>query len=496
MAKIIGDYTGTTWKDFIVLPGLKKGRRAFTFDDVDLSVNIGGVGMGLPFYAAAMRSVVDDELALIAGRLRMMAVAPRGLTIERQRGIVKHVKNNAVRIGDIESEYKPVTALDDESLGSAIEKAKRTGYSNIPVVDRKANLRGIFRYNPSVHDSMDLCMPITKVMVRYGSRDSPRVRSNMGNRRIREYMKRHNLRMVPVVDDIGRLDRLVFLQESPAYMVGAAVSTARGWEKRLDALLEEGADMIFIDTSDAYKAFARRLIRKYKKMGSGMPPICAGNVVTPAGFDYLVDAGADVVKLGMGPGSICSTNEVLGVGAPPFWSLVEVAKRRDERAKNGYVPLIADGGVEDTADMAVALTHADAIMGGKTFGCFYESSGDRVDRDGRMHRKGDGLPEHEIVGLKIFGEGSREAHMTTGNMERYAAPGSNGIATYQGVSGVVKYKGRAKPGIESYARTLQEAIWHAGAENLAEYRKMATLLRMSERAKQTAAPHGIDILRN
>jgi IMP dehydrogenase len=500
MAKIIGDYTGTTWSDFVVLTEWKKGRKAFAFEDVDLSVDIAGVHLGLPFFAAAMRSVVDEELALAAGRLNMMAVAPRGLNIDRQRRIVEHVKKNAVDVGCIESEYKPTTAMNDEKLGSVIETARRSGYSNIPIIDRKAVLVGMLHYVPSKHDNMDLGMPITDVMEHYDvkSLHSRKVcSSDMGDEKIRIYMRKHGLRMVSVVDGVVRLERLVFLQETDGYKVGAAIDTHPGWEKRIEAVVEAGADMIFTDTSDAYKPFAADVIKRYKKMGRKMPPICGGNVITPGGFDYVVDAGADLVKLGMGPGSICTTNEVLGVGAPPFWSLVEVAKRRNALARHGvYIPLIADGGIEGPADMTVALTHADAIMGGKVFGCFKESAGDRIDREGRIHRKDDGMGDSDIVGIKLYGEGSREARETTGDLRRYATPGSNGVATYQGVSGVTKYRGRAKPGVEGYAGALREALWHAGAENLAEYRKMATLLRMSEMAKQTAAPHGIDILRN
>jgi IMP dehydrogenase len=261
--------------------------------------------------------------------------------------------------------------------------------------------------------------------------------------------------------------------------------------------------MIFIDTSDAHKPFSRDVIeeyaqiaRKYKAMGRGIPPICGGNIVTADAFDYLVKAGADAVKTGMGPGSICTTNSALGVGAPAFWSLVEVANKRNDYFKetNKYIPIIADGGLEGIDDIAVAMTYADAIMGGKLFGCFYESAGDRLGRDGKMYKKGD-IDETEIVAIRIYGEGSKEAMQTSGDLKRYVVPlPGQRVSTFQGISGLIKYMGRFKPGAEDYIRGLREALYHAGAHDLETYHKNAVLIRFSEEAKKTALPHGIEVI--
>ena len=500
MARIIGDYIGTTWDDFLVLPDWHGGR-AFTPEDVDISVDLGGVGLRMPFLPAAMRSITGEELGLEAGMLGAMGVAPRGLTIDRQVGIVRNVKKNAVKVGGIESEKDPTTISYDSRLGQAVEEARKTGHTHIPVVTKRQEFMGMFNYRPSKHDNMDPSMPLADAMVPYRSR-SGRLHacsSRMGNLRIKDYMKRHDLRFVPVVDGYGRLDRLVFMQTFEAYKIGAAIDTHSGWEGRAEAMINAGADMIFIDTSDGDKPFAWNLVRKYyKTFGDDAPPICGGNVVTPEAFHRMADAGARVVKIGMGPGSICTTNEVLGVGAPPFWSLVEVAKARDEYASRPggeYIPVIADGGIERTDNMNVAMTHADAIMGGKMFGCFFESEGDRVDIEHKMYSKHEHLPEDRTRWIKIFGEGSREARHTTGDMKRYSPPtAKNGVTTFQGVSGLVPYRGRFKPGVEGYADTLREALYHTGSRDLAAYRNDASLIRMSDRAKRTAAPHGIEVI--
>ncbi len=508
MARIIGDYIGTTWNDALVLPGAAIDEKKFNPEDVDISTNIGGVRLNTPFLTAAMRSVTGKELALAAGKQGMMGVAPRGLSAQREVEIVEHVKNNAVKLGEIESEYKPTTALDSENLGSVIEKARRTGHDNIPIVSRKSDFVGMFHYKPSEHDNMDFSTPITKMMRTYrkgggGRRSIEACSTRMGDKRIKNYLKDRELRFVPVVDGYGRLDRLVFLQQFEGYKVGAAIDTHKGWKKRAEKLVEAGADMIFIDTSDAHKPFSReviekyaRMVRKYKEMDREYPPICGGNVVTPDAFEYLAKAGADAVKLGMGPGSICSTNTTLGVGAPPLWSLIEVAKRRDAyfKEKGKYIALIADGGIEGTDNINVALTHADAIMGGNIFGCFLESEGDRRDRKGNVCKKGM-IAEGDIVAIRIYGEGSKEAMETSGNLDRYTTPlSAGGVTTFQGVSGWVPYKGRFKPGVEGYVRALREALYHAGTDNLEAYREHAVLIRLSERARQIANPHGIDII--
>ena len=500
MKQIIGGYVGTTWDDFLVLPGAPKDDEPFTPEDVDLSINLAGIDLRIPFLAAAMRSVTGRDLALAAGKSGMMAVAPRGLSVEKEVEIVRHVKENAVGVNQIESEYRPTKVLNTCSLGEALDVSRKMGHSNIPVVTDKAELVGVFQYKPSRHDLMDMNTPIEREMVRYknGNGDNQGLkvcRAGMSDDEIKAFMEENKLRFVPVIDGVGRVERLIFLQLKPGYRVGAAIDTHPGWEARAEELAAAGADMIFTDTSDAHKRFARDVISRYKNMFRNGPPICGGNVVTPDGFNYLVDAGADAIKIGMGPGSICTTNEVLGVGAPPFWSLVEVAKERDKLARAGkYVTVIADGGIEGTDNIAVALTYVDAIMGGRIFGCFLESEGDRVDRSGKIYPR-ERLQEENIVAIKIFGEGSAESRATTGDMGRYTAPTStHGVATYQGVSGTVQYRGRFKPGVENYANTIREAFYHTGSRTPAEYRKNASLIRLSERARRTAAPHGIHVI--
>ncbi|MAH43497.1 hypothetical protein CL614_07330 [archaeon] len=479
MSEIIGDYTGTSFDDFLVLPGLPKGNP----EDVNLHTDMCGIPLNAPFFTAAMRSVTGKELALAAGKAGIMAVAPRGLDVKRQVEIVDFVKSREVKCGDIESETKSITIDSDNTLGDALRITREHGHSHVPVLSDRSDFRGMFNYKPSVHDTMDPRTPITTIMNQFEDMEGNRLievcYEAASDSEIKDVLEKGGYRFVPVLDEIGRLSRLVFLQREEAYKVGGAIDTHEGWLKRSHELVDAGVNMVFIDTSDAHTPFTREVVEKFKQEFD--IPICAGNVVTPEAFEYLVDAGADVIKIGMGPGSICSTNQVLGIGSPPMHALIDIAKKRDEYATNGrYIPIIIDGGIRDTGNISVALTHADGLMGGKLFGGFEESAGRKIHVDGGK------------IEVEIFGEASRQSYETTGNMNRYTTD-ADSTATFQGVTGTIPYVGRFKPGVERLKRTLKEALYHAGCDSLKSYRDNARIVRLTQSAKGVAVPHDINV---
>lgn len=166
---------------------------------------------------------------------------------------------------------------------------------------------------------------------------------------------------------------------------------------------------------------------------------------------------------------------------------MEVARAKESYMdkNNRDVPVIVDGGMENTADVTVGLTHSTGFMGGSMFGCFEESAGKSISRDGKT------------VAKRLYGEASKEAFETSGNMDRYATPlDDDSVAPFQGVSGAVPYKGMFKPGVGVYKRTLREALYHAGCGSLSEYRNRAKLIRLSERAQKTKNPHGIQVIKD
>ena len=480
MALIKGEWEGTTFKDFLIQPG--KTTEEHHPEKVSTAVNLAGVILQKPYLPAAMRSVVGKKMALEASKNGMMPVAPRGLSIEREAEIVKWVKQHEVKPNEIESVFDPIFVLDDEALGSAIEKVHQYGHSHLPVKNKMAEFLGMFTYASVEHDRMDPATPIKELMEPYKDLQGKEVMdvcsASLTDDQIKEYMIKNGYRMIPIVDDIGRLKKLVFMQQDEAYKIGAAIDTHEGWEERVKALVEAGADMIFIDTSDGLSVYEGNVITKYKEMFPKGPPICAGNIVTPEGFRFLADKGADVIKVGMGPGSICTTNYVLGIGGPPFSSLKHVVEERDKYTKQTGkdIPIIVDGGISDTQDIAIALTHADAIMAGKLFAGFHESAGEVIMIKGEKYKS-------------YWGEGSKRAAEMSGEMKRYRRGSKNTL--YQGIDSLVPLKGWFKPGAEEYIKALRLALSHTGSKNLKEFRERAVLVRLSERARDVTKPHGV-----
>jgi len=497
--RIKGDYIGTTFKDFLIEPDHTS--LDCTPDEISTETDLAGVKIGRPFLPAAMQSVVRKEMGLKGSKDFLMPVAPRGLPVEQEVAIIEHVKQNEVKPGDIEIEKDPVHLLDNATLGEAIDTAHEHGHSNFPVKNRMAELVGMFTYRPTVHDLEDPMMPITQTMSPLkggqGNVILPVCRSSATQEEIKRYMREQKLRMVPILDEHDRLEALIFMQQEEAYKIGAAIDTRKGWQRRAEAVIIAGADMLFIDTADAHSDFAGNIVleyigklgdagavvTEYQRVFADGPPLCAGNIVTRKGARFLLEAGADVLKEGHGPGSICTTNAVLGVGASPFYSLVEVTEERDqyEKETERYVPVIADGGIEDTWDINVALTFADAIMGGRIFAGFHESAGELI--------KGPNGEKSKVY----FGEGSRWARMRAGNLDRYQVGEQQGHGLYQGVPGTVPFEGYLKPGVERYSEALREAMSHVGAHNLSEYRT-ATLVRLSEEARRLTSSHGIKVI--
>tara|TARA_B100002003_G_scaffold251415_1_gene294843 strand:- start:3317 stop:4297 length:981 start_codon:yes stop_codon:yes gene_type:complete len=277
-----------------------------------------------------------------------------------------------------------------------------------------------------------------------------------------------------VLDNQNRLVKLAFTKDIEKINVASAISTHKGWQDRVRTNVEAGTDLIVIDTADAYNYHAVDVIRKYKKMGIDVP-ICAGNVITYEGAMKLIKEGADIVKVGMSTGSICTTAKEKAVGRAPMAALIDVDKARQDyfEETKRYVPLIIDGGVSNSYSMAIALKKADAIMMGNYFNRFYESSGEKQD--------GKGEPttiEDKMEKVVTYGEGSERAH----NLPRY---GHTTQATFfpEGEEGTVKYEGRLKPYLKADILRIKAALVNAGCMNLKEFRENAVIEVISDYAR-------------
>jgi IMP dehydrogenase len=290
----------------------------------------------------------------------------------------------------------------------------------------------------------------------------------------RKMMEENGKKYLVVLDDMGRLVKLAFKRDEERVKVGSAIDTHDGWEERVKANISAGADLIVIDTSDAYNEFTAEVIRQYKNNGIKIP-LCAGNVVTKQGAIYLMEAGADIIKVGMSSGSICTTKREKAVGRAPMSAIMDVASARKffSEEKNKYIPIIMDGGIETAADMVVALSFADAVMMGGYFNKFFEAAAEKYDEHGKITTY-----ENKMRVVATWGEGSKRAR----NMRRYGQTKTTFFA--EGEEGRVPYGGRVKPTLDVDTQKIKAALSNAGCYNLKEFRDNVVLEIVSPTANQ------------
>ena len=271
---------------------------------------------------------------------------------------------------------------------------------------------------------------------------------------------------VVVLDNQHRLVKLAFKKDVERIKVASAISTHEGWKRRVEENVRAGVDLIVIDTSDGHSDFTYSLLQEYRNMDTRIP-ICAGNVVTYDGAYFLMEAGADIVKIGMSSGSICTTQREKAVGRGPMTALIEVDRARQHylSSTGKNVSLITDGGITSSADMIIALTIADALMMGYYFNRFYESAGEKFDRNGKIT-----YDEAEMTEVATWGEGSMRAR----NLDRY---GHITRRTFfeEGIEGTVPYIGRLKRILKRDLMKVKSALSNAGCINLDEFREKAVI---------------------
>ena len=277
-------------------------------------------------------------------------------------------------------------------------------------------------------------------------------------------------RATKALTQIMGMDVSFDIQMTKNIPVAAAVSTHRGWKKRVLSCVNVGVDMIVVDTSDAHNEFTAKVIEDFKGMETGLP-ICVGNVITYDGAKFLMEKGADVVKVGMSSGSICTTQREKATGRSPMTALLESSRAQEDYVKKTgtYVPLVIDGGVSSAGDMIIALTVADVVMMGGYFNHFYEAAGEKLDENMQLTNH-----EPEIRYIATWGEGSARAR----NLDRYGHVARKTFFT-EGEEGTVENWGRLKPKLKQDIRKIKAALSNAGCMNLGEFRKESIIELMS-----------------
>ncbi|MBC8500545.1 MAG: IMP dehydrogenase [Nanoarchaeota archaeon] len=475
---------GRTFGEFSLLPG-------YTGKDCDIhTVSLetklaDDLVLGIPFLSAAMTSVTGYEMALALGMEGGLGVLPVRMLVSEQVSIVERIKRH--EMGFVEN---PDTAYDTQTIEQVLGKMDKHGHSKIPVVDRNNVFKGMFTRRHYWDVGGHPQAPVTEIMMPFDSDEKLlcHKRSNINIKTARKLLEDSESDYLVVLDGQSRLVKMAFAKDMKPIRVASAINTHRGWRKRVEANIDAGVDLIVIDTSDAYGYFAEDVVvKKYKDMDTGVP-ICAGNLVTYDGALMLMNAGADIIKVGMSSGSICTTQREKAVGRAPMTALIDVDEARKRYYDNAgrYVPLIADGGISSAGDMIIALTVADAIMMGNYFNKFFEAAGDKLDEDGKVTRL-----ESKMRNVITYGEGSEEAR----NLERY---GHSDMMTFfpEGVSSTVDYAGFMKPSLKADALRIKAAMVNAGCMNLQELREESVIELMSEYSKRIVTEtHDIDTKR-
>jgi len=477
-----------------------------THQKVDLTTRLApGVVLRYPFIAAAMSCVSGYDMTLECAKNGIMAVVPRSFSIDEQSDIVGRVKEQEVKKGEIEfNEYPVMIKYLRKTIRNAEELYNEYGHSNIPICDDFRVLKGMFKYRegiPSDLLDMDLKTALEKSKKKRGPlKDIVKPFDLKSSKRGTHYfldidpkedvhgeMSKKKIKMVPIVREDGALKKLAFIHDYLIYPVGAAIHTYRGFERRAGKLIDAKADMIFIDTSDARSRFQLDVISNFKSKYPDVP-LCAGNIISGEGYKELVEAGADLVKIGMGSGGACITSERRGIGRGLLTALYDVWNTREKMGEDYRKPIIADGGIgvrliktikigdmdarmyeHSPASILKSLGFADADMFGTAFNMLAEAAGKTMEspEDGNKYKE-------------RWGEGSIKGI----SMARYGIGESVKRALIEeGVYDLVNLEGTLKPYLEKTALNIAITIGNnCGARNLKEYREKMTYELLSPSA--------------
>lgn len=468
-----------TFNEYLLIPGYT-GENCIPAN-VDLSTPLLRYKKGekpfklnIPMISAVMQSVSNDTLAIALAKEGGMSFIYCSQSIEDEAEMVRKVK--AYKAGFVVSASN---LTPDATLADVLDLKERNGFSTIAVTDNglcNGKLLGIvtsrdYRVSRmSLTDKVkDFMTPLAKLVT------AP---SGTTLKDANDIIWEHKLNSLPIVDENGKLMYFVLrkdyaehktnpreiLDDEKRYMVGAGVNSF-DYEKRIPALVEAGADVLCIDSSEGYTCWQKRVIDFVREKYGDKVKIGAGNVVDKDGFDFLADAGADFIKIGIGGGSICITRETKGIGRGQATAVIEVAKARDEYyEKTGiYVPICSDGGIVHDHHITLALAMgADFVMLGRYFARFDESPTPKLNINGTIVKE-------------YWGEGSNRAR----NWQRYDLGGKNKLAFEEGVDSYVTYAGPLHDNVEKTLYKVKSTMCNCGVTDIPSLQKNAKLTLVS-----------------
>jgi IMP dehydrogenase len=469
---------GLTYDDVLLLPAYS--------DVLPRDVNTSSyltrkIRLNVPLVSAAMDTVTEAQLAIAMAQAGGLGMLHKNMSIEKQAAEVRKVKRS--ESGMIQ---EPVTLHEASTVGDAVKIMREYKIGGIPVVDKDNKLKGIIT-NRDLRFQKDMSKPVEGVMTKT---DLITAAAGTTLSQAEEILQQHKIEKLPVVDAGGILIGLITFKDIQKFKnypnackdehgrlrVGAAVGVTADTMERVDALVKAGVDVIAIDTAHGH---SKGVIDKLKEVKAKYPDlqVIAGNVATGDGAKALADAGADAVKVGIGPGSICTTRIIAGVGVPQLYAVYECAKA----LQGTGVPVIADGGIKHTGDIAKAIAAgAGTIMAGSLFAGVEESPGESIIYEGRRFKSYRGM-------------GSIEA-MEQGSKDRYFQDVEDDIKKLvpEGIVGRVPYKGTLAEVIYQFVGGLRASMGYCGAKDI-ETLQQAKFVRITASGIRESHPHDITI---
>ena len=444
------------------------------------------ISLNIPLVSAIMQAVSDDRMAIALAQEGGISFIYGSQSIESEAQMVARVKNHKAGFVTSDSNLTP-----DATLADVIDLKAKLGHSTMAVTEDgtpNGKLLGIvtsrdYRVSRMSPDTKvkEFMTPFSKLV--YGNESTTLKTAN-------DIIWDNKLNSLPIIDKNGNLKYFVFrkdydshkenalelLDSQKRYVVGAGINT-RDFEKRVPALIEAGADVLCIDSSEGFSEWQSRTLGWIKKTYGDTVKVGAGNVVDKEGFDFLAEAGADFIKVGIGGGSICITREQKGIGRGQATAVMEVAKARDEYfEKTGvYIPVCADGGIVYDYHMTLALAMgADFIMLGRYFARFDESPSNKVNINGSYMKE-------------YWGEGSARAR----NWQRYDMGGAAKLSFEEGVDSYVPYAGSLKDNVGLSLSKVRSTMCNCGALSIPELQKKAKITVVSATSIVEGGAHDV-----
>ncbi|MGI5836733.1 MAG: IMP dehydrogenase [Chloroflexota bacterium] len=475
MEKVVAE--GLTFDDVLLIPSYSEVLPS----DVNISTRLTKeITINIPIISAAMDTVTESRMAIALAREGGLGIIHRGMTVERQAEEVDRVKRS--ESGMI---VNPVVLSPNDSLSDAWRIMEQYHISGVPIVDEDMRLVGILT-NRDIRFETGGEKKVAELMTSKGLVTAP-VGTTL--EQAIEILHQHKIEKLPIVDDHGILKGLITvkdIQKKISYphaakdslgrlLVGAAVGVGEDLLQRAAALIEAGVDVLAVDSAHGA---SRNVVKAISTLKARYPKtqVIGGNIATYDGAKRLMDAGADAIKVGMGPGSICTTRVVSGAGVPQITAIMDAVK-----ATQGQVPLIADGGIKYSGDITKALcAGADCVMLGNLLAGVEESPGEVVVYQGDRYKDYRGMGS--MGAMKYFGR------------DRYGQAQGDKLVP-EGVEGRVPYKGPLSYVLHQLVGGLRSGMGYLGCQTIEQLQRESKMIRITQASLGESHVHDIYLTR-